>query len=242
MTPEHGGRVADGDALLDGIRELYELLLDEEPLEQTVERIAQLTCRTIDGCAHGSVTRPGKGGAFTAVSTSTVAFEIDTAQYEASSGPCLDAMHEQRVVRVAMSATDDYEQFRAAAVARGVRSSLSLPLSVRGQAVGALNLYSEGEAGFDPVGDDLGTTFAQQVAIAITAATVHEHTRSLVTTLEEGLVTRDLIGQAKGILMATHRITGDDAFARLVRASQDSNRKLRDIADDLVATGVLPER
>jgi GAF domain-containing protein len=247
MTPENGGSAAERsrperDVLVESLRELYELLLVEESLDDTVERIAHLTCRTIEGCAHGSVTRPGKHGAYTAVSTSTTAFEIDTAQYNADTGPCLDAMHETRVVRVApMSGSGAYEQFRAAAVERGVGSSLSLPLSVRGQSVGALNLYSEADHGFDTVADDLGITFASQVAVAISAATLHERTRGLVIGLEDALVSRDQIGQAKGILMATHRITGDEAFARLVRASQNTNRKLRDIADEVVATGALPD-
>lgn len=95
--------------------------------------------------------------------------------------------------------------------------------------------------GFDAVANDLGTTFASQVAVAISAAAVHERTHALVLDLEDALLTRDVIGQAKGIIMATRHVTSDDPFAVLRDASQHTNRKLHDIADDVVATGVVPE-
>ena len=57
----------------------------------------------------------------------------------------------------------------------------------------------------------------------------------LIVQLHDALETRDVIGQAKGILMAAEGITDDDAFMILVRASQRANRKLRDIAGDVVA-------
>jgi GAF domain-containing protein len=130
----------------------------------------------------------------------------------------------------------------AAAVAHGVASSLSLPLAVGGRSVGALNLYSDVERGLESVVDDLGTIFASQVAVAISAATIQDRTRTLVAELEEALRTRQMIGQAQGILMATHRITSENAFTMLRESSQHSNRKLRDIANDVVATGALPEK
>jgi GAF domain-containing protein len=228
------------DDVLDRISDLFELLLLEEPLEQTVERIAHLTCRTIEGCKYGSVTRPSAQGAYTAVSTSDIASEIDDAQYAAAEGPCLEALRTQQPVRVApMAAPGPYERFRAAAVERGVRSSFSLPLAVRDRPVGALNLYSEGEHGFDSVGDATATFFADQVAVAISCAELHERTRAVIGNLEEALGSRDLIGQAKGILMLARGISADDAFTLLRAASQHSNRKLRDIADDVVRTGEL---
>jgi GAF domain-containing protein len=233
----HSGR----DILLDSIGELFELLLVEESLQSTVERIAALACRTIDGCAHASVTRPGPQGAYTAVSTSNVALEIDDAQYASARGPCIDAFTFQRPVRVAsMSASGDYEEFRSAALARGVRSSFSLPLAVCERPVGALNLYSEATDGFGAVGDETAGYFAAQVAVAISWAELREQTRALVVNLEEALTSRDIIGQAKGIIMASHRVDADTAFAALRRASQHANRKLRAIAEDVVRTGSLP--
>ena len=76
--------------------------------------------------------------------------------------------------------------------------------------------------------------FATHAAVAFAAVQEKDQFRA-------SLATRDLIGMAKGILMERHRTTGDRAFAVLVRASQDTNRKLRDVADELVHSGRLPE-
>src|SRR4051794_32419451 len=97
----------------------------------------------------------------------------------------------------------------------GSRAALSLPLAVGGRSVGALNLYSDVERGLESVVDDLGTIFASQVAVAISAATIQDRTRTLVADLEEALRTRQMIGQAQGILMATHLITSENAFTML---------------------------
>ena len=59
--------------------------------------------------------------------------------------------------------------------------------------------------------------------------------------LNEKAATRDLIGQAKGILMERYKLTGDQAFRVLIRVSQQSNRKLREIADELIQSGVLAD-
>jgi GAF domain-containing protein len=239
--PQDDGR-PERDVLLDSISALLELLVAAESLDVTVRRVADLACRAIPGCAQGSVTRVGDDGAYTVVATATDAQEIDETQYAAGSGPCLDAIREQRPIRVRRMAGDgDYETFRAAAVARGVHSCLSLPLLLRDRPVGALNLYAEEEDAFGTDADEISAYLAAQVALAISCAELHDNTRGLVGQLEDALVSRDVIGQAKGILMATRHVDADAAFAMLRRASHNSNRKLRDIVDEVVATGTLPE-
>ncbi|MCU1352720.1 MAG: response regulator with putative antiterminator output domain [Acidimicrobiales bacterium] len=64
---------------------------------------------------------------------------------------------------------------------------------------------------------------------------------SEVGQLREAIVSRDVIGQAKGVLMATHRVTADAAFQMLVRASQRLNVKVRQVAEEVAATGALPD-
>jgi GAF domain-containing protein len=231
---------ASRDRLLESIREVFESLLNEESLDTTVQRVVELAQWTIPECQHASITRGGRNGAYTANTTSTVATEIDHAQYASNRGPCLDALREQRTVSVARTdEPGEYEEFGRCAIERGVRSSLSVPLAVRGEAVGALNLYSHEEDGFG-AGTELAETFGQQVAVAISAANLHEQTRQLVIGLRHALESREAIGQATGILMASGRLTRDAAFDALVKASQDANRKLRDIADEVTRTGGLP--
>jgi GAF domain-containing protein len=246
MSPEidvrtDGGARHERDMLLESIGELFELLLVDESVEETVQRIAELACRTITGCAHASVTRSGEHGEYTAVATDALACEIDQAQYADDCGPCLDALRQQRRIRVpSMSASGDYEGFRAAAKAHGVHSSFSLPLAVGERPAGALNLYSDGESGFLGTDDETAQYFATQVAFAITCAELRGQTRAVIVQLEEALSSRDLIGQAKGVLMASLRVTADDAFLLLRRASQNSNTKLHEISEHVVSTGALP--
>jgi len=87
---------------------------------------------------------------------------------------------------------------------------------------------------------ELAHLFAQQAAVALANAEVYWRTHQLTQNLEAALETRDRIGQAKGILIASHKITSDDAFDLLRRSSQNLNRKLRDIADHVIHTGQLP--
>lgn len=83
--------------------------------------------------------------------------------------------------------------------------------------------------------------FAQQAAVAVTNAEIYWRTYNLTQNLEAALEARDRIGQAKGILINAHKITGDDAFDLLRRSSQSLNRKLRDVAEDVVRNGQLPD-
>ncbi|MCE6995468.1 ANTAR domain-containing protein [Saccharothrix sp. S26] len=109
---------------------------------------------------------------------------------------------------------------------------LSFQLFVQDDDLGALNLYSPDVRAFDEDSQHVGSLFASHAAVALAASQEREH-------LTEAMRTRDLIGQAKGILMERHKFTGDQAFTLLVRASQRANMKLRDLADRLVHTGEL---
>jgi hypothetical protein len=110
---------------------------------------------------------------------------------------------------------------------------LSFQLYVEGDNLGALNLYSRTPVAFDDESEHVGLLFASHAAIAYDAVRQQ-------TGLARSVATRQLIGQAQGILMERHKITADQAFGLLVRASQHRNTKLRDVADALVHSGELP--
>lgn len=130
---------------------------------------------------------------------------------------------------------DRWPRFAGRAADLGVRSMLSFQLFVTGSTMGALNLYSSRPGAFGEESESVGLVFASHAAVALVSAQHEEHLRA-------ALASRDLIGQAKGILMNQFRITADQAFQVLVRASSHTNRKLVDIAEELCATGVLPTR
>jgi GAF domain-containing protein len=224
------------DGLWDGGGDLFTLLLAERPLDAVVA-LAELSCRAIPGCSEGSVTRTNGGGAYTAAATSRIADEIDQAQYRSNSGPCLDALREQRIVAVAAMDDDGgYWQFRAAAIERGVHSSISVPVTLNDRPLGALNLYSQDTDGFGHDARDIAARFAALVSAAISDAERRERTQALIQQLEAGLRSRDVIGQAKGIVMLQEQVDEHAAFEILLCASQHRNIKLRDIAHEVIRT------
>ncbi len=103
---------------------------------------------------------------------------------------------------------------------------LSFQLYVEGDNLGALNLYSRQPGSFDDESEHVGLLFASHAAIAASGARKQAG-------LAHSVATRQVIGQAQGILMEPHKITADQAFTLLVRVSQQRNTKLRELAERL---------
>jgi hypothetical protein len=117
---------------------------------------------------------------------------------------------------------------------------LALPLSVDG-APGALNLYARYPHAFGVIDRGRGTLLATMAGLAFSSVRTHEAEERRVVNLQAALATREMIGQAQGILIERERVTPDQAFDILRRASQHLNVKLRDIAQNLVDTGERPD-
>ena len=130
---------------------------------------------------------------------------------------------------------DRYSAFVAAARSRFMTGVLSTPLQVRGHSVGGLNLYS---ASLDQFGDeevDRAALFARQASVVLANSMAYTTAMTQNESLQDALATREMIGTAKGILMATRGCTPDEAFGLLRTQSQHDNRKLRDVAEGLVS-------
>ena len=167
-------------------------------------------------------------------STSDLPRSLDALQEQVEQGPCMDAIREQEVVRVDdVGAEDRWPEFTRRAAGLGVGSMMCFRLFVEGDRLGALNLYSRTPGAFDDESEDIGHMFAAHAAVAVAGAEHEENLRA-------GMDNRDVIGQAKGILMERHRLTADQAFGVLARVSQEMNRKLVDIARELTDTGAVP--
>ncbi|WP_307843403.1 GAF and ANTAR domain-containing protein [Arthrobacter sp. MSA 4-2] len=161
---------------------------------------------------------------------------IDALQMETKEGPCLEAAYEHRTVRVPdMSTERRWPLFAQRATEAGAHGMLSIQLWVEGDDLGALNLYSHEANAFTDESENIGLLVASHAAVAFAGA---EKNRQL----NEAVDSRDVIGQAKGILMERHKITGQQAFMVLSFASQRTNTKLFEIANDLVNSGELPAR
>src|SRR5258708_18060645 len=130
-------------------------------------------------------------------------------------------MRRQEVVSVrSMAESSEWNEFRNAALAGGVRSSFSLPLATGDVHVGALTLYGRKDNACKSVPPDAALLFAQEAAAAVWASRTLERTRDVVAHLETALSTREQIGIAIGIVMVNEKISSEQAFTTLVRASQ----------------------
>jgi GAF domain-containing protein len=169
-------------------------------------------------------------------STGELPRAVDALQDRLGQGPCVDAAWEQEIVLVDDVATDErWPAFAREAARLGVGSMLCYQLFVASDHLGALNLYASRPGAFDDESQDIGHLFAAHAAVAVAGAEHEEHLRGAVSS-------RDLIGQAKGILMERHKITAHQAFDVLARVSQEVNRKLVDVAREITDTGAVPRR
>jgi GAF domain-containing protein len=159
---------------------------------------------------------------------------LDIQQQETGQGPCIEAAREQTLICVNDLRRDArWPEFSAKAQACGISSMLCAPLWISERTLGALTLYAAQPAAFSAHDERIIELFATLAALALAEAQRTEHLRS-------ALVNRDVIGQAKGIIMERYKTTPDAAFSTLTRSSQNRNIKLHEVARQLIETGELP--
>lgn len=172
-------------------------------------------------------------------STGELAQEVDFLQHDCGEGPCLDASRGDDYQHVDDLVVDQrWPRFAERCVEQtGVRSILGIRLLLSGEDRAALNLYASDPAAFDQMDLAVASIIGPFAGLSVERA-IHV---SDVATYETALTTNRQIGRAVGILMARHLIPSDTAFKMLVQASQQMNRKLRDVAVQVEETGLLPE-
>ena len=204
-------------------------------LDATLSRVAELSLRAVSPADHVGITLALNGTPTTAIFTHPDVPDIDEAQYQSGDGPCLDAFREDR--RHIVDSTRErgrWQPFRDSAIRYGVLSSMSLPMRTNEGSVGALNFYATSERAFGDREVRVGGAFAQQAGFVLVNAQAYWDARSMSENLTNAMASRAAIEQAKGIIIATMRCTPDEAFDVLVKQSQQQNRKLRDIATEIV--------
>ncbi|WP_330465660.1 GAF and ANTAR domain-containing protein [Micromonospora zamorensis] len=223
--------------------ELGGIKLSEVNLDEVLQRVAELAKRVLPMPVEVSVTLMRGGVGHTAAFTSEVAREMDERQYAQGRGPCLDAAASGDVLSVPDLSTEDrWPEWADRGRKQGLGSSVSIGLPIQEAVVGALNVYAHTPEAFD---DDTVTvleTFAAYAAVALSNAQLYDSTANLARQMREAMANRAVIEQAKGIVMAERRCGPAEAFAILSKVSQDSNRKVRDVAQALVDRTAGPRR
>ena len=211
-------------------------LYASEVLDEALGRLSAAAVRLIDGCDMASVSLLDRGTIRTVGATSKVAEQGDLIQYDTGQGPCLEAATEQRLVYTPdLTADGRWPEFSKRVSAElEVCSMLACRLQVRrdrGEVVlGALNMYALAPEAFSDDDTLVAVLLASHSSVVIDASLRQDSLRS-------AMESRDVIGQAKGILMERYKISQEDAFGRLHTASQSMNRKLRDLAELVATTG-----
>lgn len=226
---------ADLNQLAEDFGGLARNLEEHDDPDLMLAEIIAAAVAMVPGVDEGSVSVvTGRRNIGSQAPTGDLPVEVDALQEETQQGPCLDAAYEQLTVRVDdMASETRWPEFARRASQAGAASMLSLQLYVEGDNLGALNLYSRTPRAFDDESEQVGLLFASHAAVAY--AGVRKEAQ-----LAKAVVSRDVIGQAKGILMERYNISGERAFLVLTRISQDTNRKLYDIANELVRQRTIP--
>ncbi|QBI56597.1 GAF and ANTAR domain-containing protein [Streptomonospora litoralis] len=211
-------------------------LVQKPSVEETLEGITASAAREIAGTDFAGVSLLHKGGRFTTeAATAPLVREIDDIQYATRQGPCVDAIWERGIFAIDdMAHEQRWPEFVGKVRGLGVESMVSFQLATPRGTLGGLNLYAKKAGAFDTQSRDMGDVLADHAAIALFSA-------RKVWDLQQGMHTRQRIGEATGILMERFKVDDRQAFMLLSKASQDLNTKLRDLAQELVYTGVLPD-
>ena len=220
------------------------ILVTEQSLEKTLRQILELACAALPGGDEGGITLLEAEGPGTAIATSDAAQRVDNSQYYAETGgPCLDAYRRQEILRIDSTATEQrWPEFASTAAGEGLGSTLSIPLVVGGDGLGALDIYCRREYGFPPEDEQLAAMLGSCASVALANARTYWRAARLADQLREALATRGVIEQATGILIALRGCSADHALHLLTGAAQRYRLSLTEVAADLVQRTSNQER
>lgn len=209
-------------------------LQQERGVEATLDAIVRAAVQTVPGAEYAGVSQvEDRRRVRTTAATADLVMRVDQAQYDTGEGPCLESLFGEHIVRAPdLRSEPRWPAFTARACALGVGGIMAFQLYVARDSLGALNVYSGRPDQLGDAAERVGALFAAHTAVVL-ADTVR------IEQLTHAIDVRDLIGQAKGILMERHKVTGHQAFEMLVRTSQTSNVKLTEVARHLVESGEL---
>lgn len=221
--------------------ELVSLLLTTSGVEEYLDDLARVTVKTLDAGPLSCGVTLRRDRPYTVASSDALARSLDEVQYGQEDGPCLEALATCTMISSPdLAAETRWGTYPAHAIAHGVASCLCLPMGP-GKAVGALNIYAPTPHTFDdPAYVARATDLAEQGTAVLTVLLRQAHQAELTAQLRDALASRHVIDQAIGIIIGQQRCSSDRAFTILRSASQNRNRKLRDVAGDIV-TGASGE-
>jgi transcriptional regulator with GAF, ATPase, and Fis domain len=222
--------------LLDDFAEVARLVRSNTADPDIADTVCELALKAVGG-DHASITSMRCGQFTTVAATSEVPELADKIQYEVGSGPCLEAIRANDTFRVDDLATDPrWPQFGSAVCSElGMHSMLAQVLPVDDHVIGALNIYSTSARAFDAEDEKIIAILGSAAVTAMRAVRHRENSDHM----ERALHTSRRIGVSLGVLMVTQGVDLDGAWEVLSKASQRSNTKVSELADQIVRQGFL---
>jgi GAF domain-containing protein len=236
-TEDNAGSSRTREAL-DG---LARLLLAEENTQSVLQRVVDLARQVVPAGAEVSVTVLRDERATTAAFTGDRARQLDEAQYGSGFGPCLEAALGGQFIEITDARTENrWPDYLPIFLQFGALSSLAVPVPAA-QLAAALNVYAPVTRAFSDENREAVAQLAAYAAVALSNLDALQDARDQAENLRAAMESRAAIEQAKGILIERFKLTPDQAFRLLTAVSMDTNRKVRDLAEQLVLTGELTQ-
>jgi len=229
------------DEVTGALESLTAALIIEEDFALLLHRVCAQVKAAVPGVDDASITLLREHCPATVACTSDVVAELDHDQYASGDGPCIRAASTGQLVRISITeAARRWPEFAHDAESAGYGSFLSAPLVVEDGYGGAVNCYSASGHGFAELDERLLDLYSGIATAVLRIHSRYIRARDTADTLAHALTSRAVIDQAKGILMALHRIDADEAFRLLAAQSQRQNIKLRDVAARFVSLASTP--
>lgn len=231
-------------ALSEAAAALSRFVVSESSLGDTLQKVTEIAQGAVPAADVAGITLlKDDGSPETVVFTDKRSPATDEGQYDDCAGPCLDAYRQKQVVTVpdTRDVAPRWESFSRAAQEQGILSTLSIPLVVAEQGIGALNLYATRPDAFGEDDAAVAEALGAQAAVVLANASAYWRAYELSEQLNEAMQSRATIEQAKGILMGQSGVGPDEAFELLRKASQRENLKLREIAERIVQRARKPQ-
>jgi GAF domain-containing protein len=221
------------------LSELGHLLLAEESTQSVLQRVVDLVQQAMPVGVEASITLMRNEQATTAAFTGELALQLDEMQYGTGHGPCMEAALGGQVIEIP-DARDEarWSDYVPTFLEHGALSSIAVPVPAA-QLSAALNLYAPVTQAFTDDDRRAVVEFAAYAGAALTNMDALQDARELAANRQTAMKSRSVIEQAKGILIERHRLSPDEAFRLLAETSMHTNRKVRDLAEQLVRTGEL---
>jgi len=229
--------VNDEPTLSEQLADVARELAEAGDVHETLQRLVELAVQTIESCEHAGVSLVVGDHVETPAQSDPVPAAIDRIQVGAGEGPYRDAIRDHEVFATGDLAREErWSRFSAEVVEHtGVRSMLAMRLFADQETMGSLNLYATTVDAFDDDAHSVASIFAAHAAVALRAAQQQQR-------LEEATESHDVdvIGKAKGLLMAHQEIDEDAAVEQMREMAHALDRDLREVADDIVARRQRP--